>query len=77
MYAIGKILIDIVVVMFLVGMAGSAVVVLISFVHDFRELFGDDETPTELDAPPPHTSRPVAEPAAYSYSAPKRPVHHF
>jgi hypothetical protein len=30
-------------VMFFVGLAGSAVVVLISFVEDGKELFGDDE----------------------------------
>lgn len=29
-------------VMFFVGMAGSAVVVLISFVEDAKELFGDE-----------------------------------
>jgi hypothetical protein len=32
-------------VMFFVGLAGSAVVVLISFVEDGRELFGKDEPP--------------------------------
>jgi len=30
------------VVMFFVGMAGSAVVVVISFVEDIQELFGED-----------------------------------
>jgi hypothetical protein len=29
-------------VMFFTGLAGSAIVVLISFVEDFKELFGDD-----------------------------------
>jgi hypothetical protein len=29
-------------VMFFVGMAGSAIVVLISFVEDAKELFGED-----------------------------------
>ena len=29
-------------VMFFVGLAGSAVVVLISFVEDFKELLGED-----------------------------------
>ncbi len=28
--------------MFFVGLAGSAVVVLISFVEDFKELFGEE-----------------------------------
>ncbi len=32
-------------VMFLVGLAGSAVVVLISFFEDGKELFGKDEPP--------------------------------
>ncbi len=32
-------------VMFFVGLAGSAVVVLISFVEDAQELFGEDEKP--------------------------------
>jgi len=30
-------------VMFFVGLAGSSVVVLISFIEDGRELFGEDE----------------------------------
>jgi hypothetical protein len=30
-------------VMFFVGLAGSTIVVLISFVEDARELFGEDE----------------------------------
>jgi hypothetical protein len=29
-------------VMFFIGLLGSAVVVLISFVEDFKELFGED-----------------------------------
>jgi hypothetical protein len=29
--------------MFFIGMAGSAVVVVLSFVDDFRELFSDNE----------------------------------
>lgn len=29
-------------VMFFVGLAGSAIVVLISFFEDFKELFGED-----------------------------------
>jgi hypothetical protein len=32
-------------VMFFVGLVGSAVVVLISFVEDGKELFGKDEPP--------------------------------
>jgi hypothetical protein len=29
-------------IMFFVGLAGSAIVVLISFFEDFKELFGED-----------------------------------
>jgi hypothetical protein len=32
-------------VMFFIGLAGSAVVVLISFIEDGKELFGKDEPP--------------------------------
>ena len=43
MHGLGRALIYIVTTMFLSGLVGSAVVVLISFVEDFRELFpGDD-----------------------------------
>jgi hypothetical protein len=34
-------------VMFFVGLAGSAVVVLISFIEDARELIGEDEKPQQ------------------------------
>jgi hypothetical protein len=33
-------------VMFFVGLAGSTIVVLISFVEDGKELFGEDEPPS-------------------------------
>jgi hypothetical protein len=39
MHAIGQALVWIVTALFFVGLAGSAVVVLISFFEDFRELF--------------------------------------
>jgi len=72
MHAIGKALIDVIVVLFFVGMAGSAVVILISFVEDFRELFGDDESVPD-PAPSPMKTRPnVAE---YGYTATKPRVH--
>lgn len=32
-------------IMFFVGLAGSTIVVLISFVEDAKELFGEDEQP--------------------------------
>jgi hypothetical protein len=65
MYAIGKFLIDAIVVMFFVGLAGSAVVVAISFVDDFRELFGpDDPTPEPVHAP----AKTAPGAAAFSFS---------
>jgi hypothetical protein len=42
-------IIDLLVVAFFIGLAGSAVVVLISFVEDGKELFGEDQE----KAPPP------------------------
>jgi len=43
MHLLGLVFIRTLTAMFLVGIAGSAVVVLISFIEDFRELFhGDD-----------------------------------
>ena len=44
MILLEKIGIDLIVAMFLVGMAGSTIVVLISFVEDFREFFSSEET---------------------------------
>jgi len=41
---LGTIGISFLVAIFLAGMAGSTVVVLISFVEDFREFFGAEET---------------------------------
>ena len=72
MHAIGKALIDVIVVLFFVGMAGSAVVILISFVEDFRELLGDDESVPD-HAPPP--MKATASAPEYSYSASKPRVH--
>jgi hypothetical protein len=48
---IGTFLVHLVTALFLVGLVGSAIVVIISFVEDFRELFsGNDVAPV---APPP------------------------
>jgi len=43
MYALGIIFLRVVTALFFIGLAGSAVVIAISFVEDFRELFGPDE----------------------------------
>jgi hypothetical protein len=55
MIPLEKIGIDLVVVMFLLGMAGSAIVVLISFVEDFREFFSSEETPPMAPTTPAQT----------------------
>jgi hypothetical protein len=44
MVHLGAIGIHFLVVIFLMGMAGSTVVVLLSFVEDFREFFRSEET---------------------------------
>jgi hypothetical protein len=40
--ALATLAIKILELMFFVGLAGSAIVVLISFVEDFKELFGEE-----------------------------------
>jgi len=52
-------------VAFFVGLAGSAIVITISFIEDFHELFGPDEPSSEPSKPPQSTP---AEPAAQSYA---------
>ena len=42
MMQLGTIVIRVLVGMFMLGLVGSAIVVLISFVEDFRELFSHD-----------------------------------
>jgi hypothetical protein len=41
MYAAGQFLMDVFTVLFFVGLAGSSIVVILSFIEDFIELFGD------------------------------------
>jgi len=73
MYAIGKLFIDVIVVLFFVGMAGSAVVVLISFIEDFRELFGDDDVVPEPVSHAPARTSPSA--ASFSYDGGKTKIN--
>jgi len=73
MYAIGKFLIDLIVVLFFVWMAGSAVVIVISFVEDFRELVGSDDAEPEREGPPPTAQ---LKPASYNYSSKKESFRH-
>ena len=52
MHFVGTMFVNLMVSIFFIGMAGSAVVILISFVEDFRELFGSDESAAESHARP-------------------------
>lgn len=52
MHLFGTFFIYVLTALFLVGLAGSVVVVLISFVEDFQELLGPDE-PIEKSGVPP------------------------
>jgi hypothetical protein len=52
MIRVGTFLLYLVTALFLIGLVGSAVVVIISFVEDFRELFSDDEV-APIPRPPP------------------------
>ena len=74
MYTTGKFLIDAIVLLFFVGMAGSVVVIVISFVEDFRELFGSDEGPVFHDEPTP---APPLKSQAYNYSAKRESLRHL
>jgi len=68
MHALGVVLIDVIIALFLFGLAGSAVVVLISFVEDFHELFAPDDS---IPAPArPQQSTPKIS-ASASFTAPK------
>lgn len=51
MHVLGKIFVDILTVLFFAGLAGSVIVIAISFVEDFRELFGPDEKPEKPATP--------------------------
>jgi hypothetical protein len=62
MHFVGTMFVDLMVTLFFIGMAGSAVVVLVSFVEDFRELFGSDESAPELPSRPQSESASLAGP---------------
>lgn len=42
-HVLGALLIRVITALFFIGMAGSTIVIVISFIEDFRELFGPDE----------------------------------
>jgi len=53
MHGFGTFLVRLVTILFFTGLAGSTIVIAISFVEDFRELFGPDE-PSERPLKRPH-----------------------
>jgi hypothetical protein len=56
MHALGVVFVDVIVALFFIGLAGSAVVILISFVEDFHELFDSDESAPEAVRVPQSSS---------------------
>lgn len=58
MHVLGVLLMRVITTLFFIGLAGSAIVIAISFVEDFKELFGSDE--------------PSSEPAERTYPASPR-----
>ena len=71
MHSFGVVFVDVIVGLFFVGLAGSSIVILISFVEDFRELFGPDDAEPEPTRPP-HSAPTMASHA--SFAAPKSSV---
>jgi hypothetical protein len=61
MHFVGRIFVDVIVTMFFIGLAGSAVVIIISFVEDFRELVGSDEPGHDQESAP-HAAATKAHP---------------
>jgi len=57
MHVVGTFFFRLITILFFVGMAGSAIVVFMAFVEDFRDLFGSDDTP-EPEHAPPSAARP-------------------
>jgi hypothetical protein len=58
MFRVGIFLAHLLTAMFLIGLVGSAVVVIVSFVEDFRELFSDDEV-APIPPPPPKEEQKI------------------
>jgi hypothetical protein len=74
MHSLGVVFVDVVIGLFFVGLAGSAIVILISFVEDFKELFGPDEP--EVEPARSHQSAPPITTGA-SFAAPKSSAKQF
>jgi hypothetical protein len=60
MHAFAVFLIRAVMILFFIGLAGSAVVIVISFFEDWGELFGPDEPTIEAKPNRPHEDTSVA-----------------
>ena len=68
MHALGVVLIDLIIALFFFWLLGSAVVVLISFVEDFHELFASDDA-MPVPASPAQSTGEASTGA--SFTAPK------
>jgi hypothetical protein len=55
MHGLGVVFIDAITGLFFIGLVGSAVVVIISFIEDFHELFDSDDSVAEPVRPPQST----------------------
>jgi hypothetical protein len=55
MHALGTLFVHLLSTIFFIGLAGSAIVIAISFVEDFHELFGPDD-PASEPTPSPRVS---------------------
>jgi hypothetical protein len=69
MHLLGTICVYLVTTLFFIGLAGSAVVVVITFIQEIREFNAPEDAADELRKSPPP---PAAEPAQVaSYTAPR------
>jgi hypothetical protein len=58
MHFLGTLFIHVITWLFFIGLAGSAIVIAISFVEDFHELFGPDDPHPEPAPTPPLSANP-------------------
>jgi hypothetical protein len=54
MHGLAGLMMHVITVLFFIGLAGSCIVIAISFVEDFHELFGPDDPSPELTKSPEH-----------------------
>jgi hypothetical protein len=69
MHSLGVVFVDVIIALFFLGLAGSGVVIVISFVEDFHELFDSDDAVAKPAGPPRSTA---TTPASASFTAPKK-----